>query len=134
MGVLDAGTYTVLVSKPGYVSKVINNVSLSSANVTNLDVELVPISTALNYRDYTYEVITTYPNPFHNNVYVELNTVKLLGCSMSIINIIGKEVYRTRISLTNTNIDLSILESGSYMMKFTNEQGEIISIKKIVKL
>lgn len=43
-GTPDAGTYTVTFSKPGYVTKTISGVVLSTAQVTNLNVYLEPIN------------------------------------------------------------------------------------------
>jgi choice-of-anchor B domain-containing protein len=43
-GTPDAGTYTVTFSKPGYITKVVNGVVLSTANVTNLNVFLAPVN------------------------------------------------------------------------------------------
>ncbi len=42
-GIATAGTYTVEVSKFGYVTETVTNVVLSNGNVTNLDVQLTPL-------------------------------------------------------------------------------------------
>lgn len=44
-GVLQAGTYTVRFSKPGYATKDYNNVSFTNGNLTTINVDLVPVST-----------------------------------------------------------------------------------------
>ncbi len=43
-GLPDAGTYSVLVSKPGFASKTVNNVVLTNGQVTQLDVQLDPLT------------------------------------------------------------------------------------------
>ncbi len=43
-GLAHAGTYNIQFSKPGYFSKTINSVSLQQGVVTNLNVQLAPIS------------------------------------------------------------------------------------------
>jgi choice-of-anchor B domain-containing protein len=43
-GTATPGTYSIEVSASGYITKTINNVSLSSGNVTQLDVALVPLA------------------------------------------------------------------------------------------
>ena len=43
LGTVDTGTYTVTVTKPGYITKQFNNIKLHRGIVTQVDVELVPI-------------------------------------------------------------------------------------------
>ena len=43
MGILDSGSYTVIVSRTGYVTKTITGVLLDNGVTTTLDVELVPL-------------------------------------------------------------------------------------------
>ena len=44
-GTPAAGTYSIRFSKAGYITKVINNITLTNGNLTTLNVELVPITT-----------------------------------------------------------------------------------------
>ena len=43
-GTPAAGTYNIQYSKAGYITKIINNVSLTNGNLTTVNVELVPLT------------------------------------------------------------------------------------------
>lgn len=45
MGTTAAGVYDLLVSKPGYVSKTINGITLANGQLTQVDVQLAPVPT-----------------------------------------------------------------------------------------
>ncbi len=71
-GTPDAGTYTVTFSKPGYVTKVVPGVVLSTAIVTNLNVFLSPIN-AVNLNGLV-EVLGTTNGISNANVVISNGT------------------------------------------------------------
>lgn len=68
-GIAANGVYSIIFSKIGFESKTINNVSLSSGNVTNLDVELKPL------QSYTFggQVLVTVSNALVPGINVQLS-------------------------------------------------------------
>ncbi|MDR1005569.1 MAG: T9SS type A sorting domain-containing protein [Bacteroidales bacterium] len=72
--------------------------------------------------------ISLYPNPAHNNIeIVSPNEINMI----EIYNVMGQKVYQIAVGSVKTNIDISALKKGNYIVKiYTNE--EAISKKLIV--
>ena len=81
-----------------------------------------------NYADY----VSVYPNPTNSliNFYVTHPSVK----SLVVIDIIGKEVFKTTISGELTTINLENFRNGSYFYKLLGEDGSTLLSDKIVKV
>ena len=70
-----------------------------------------------------------YPNPSKGLVTIALSAVNT-GTTLYVTDMIGKEVYKTLITDTNTSIDLSNLQKGLYMVTVAN--GENKHIQKLI--
>jgi choice-of-anchor B domain-containing protein len=64
-GIGVPGTYSIQFSRPGYVTKTINNISLSSGNTVTLNVQLVPLI-PFNYTGHVIDATTSQGIPFAN--------------------------------------------------------------------
>ncbi|MCH2225262.1 MAG: T9SS type A sorting domain-containing protein, partial [Crocinitomicaceae bacterium] len=70
-----------------------------------------------------------YPNPTEGQVKIVLG--EWSDYTISLIDISGKLIYETNINGENSLLDLTHLESGSYLIKVNSDKGEGIS--KLVK-
>lgn len=78
--------------------------------------------------DITDINVSVYPNP--TNDYVTVTNVN--GAKISVINILGAEVFSTTSNEDNATIDMSNLPSGTYFVKVANENGT--ATKKVMKV
>jgi choice-of-anchor B domain-containing protein len=60
-GLAASGTYTVTFTRSGYFTKIFNNVSLSNGVLTQLDVELVPLSPPIVLTGQVVDAVTSAP-------------------------------------------------------------------------
>jgi choice-of-anchor B domain-containing protein len=113
-GIATPGTYSVTYSKFGYETKTITNVSLTSGNITTLNVELAPII-SFTYQGKVIETSTSNPIPNASvKVYSSLFTTTVLtdgAGNFSVPNLIAgnydvyiaKWGYKT-LCLTNSSL------------------------------
>lgn len=64
-GIGIPGTYSIQFSRPGYITKTINNISLTSGNTVTLNVQLVPLI-PFNYTGQVIDAATSQGVPFAN--------------------------------------------------------------------
>jgi hypothetical protein len=69
--------------------------------------------------------ISIYPNPSNGLVTVVMSTVNS-GTTLYVTDMIGKEVFKSVVTDTNTNLDLSSLQKGLYMVTVANGQNKHI--------
>jgi len=67
--------------------------------------------------------ISIYPNPNNGFVNISMATIDE-NTSAHITNMIGQEVFKTSLKDVTTNMDLSSLEKGIYMLTITNGQSK----------
>ncbi len=72
------------------------------------------------------DTFTAYPNPTNSKLQLE----DVENSEIVIFNLLGEEVYRTFASNNTLSIDLSMLNSGNYIVKVT--QGQAVKTKKIM--
>ncbi len=75
---------------------------------------------------------TIYPNPTTSKVNVLLEEAFNSEASLNILDITGKEVYRTTMVSNETEIKIDILKAGVYFLNVVMDQGKI-AIFKIIK-
>ncbi|WP_296149794.1 T9SS type A sorting domain-containing protein [uncultured Flavobacterium sp.] len=91
-------------------------------NVTNFTV-----TPALSTDEFNKKQITAYPNPVKNALHLSYDQ-KI--SNVAIYNLIGQQVLEKSIDSTESEIDLSSLSSGNYILK-ANVDGTIKSMKII---
>ena len=67
--------------------------------------------------------ISVYPNPNNGLVTISMSNVDE-GTTMYVTNMIGQEVFKTSVKDVTTNLDLSSLQKGIYMLTITNGQNK----------
>ncbi len=76
------------------------------------------------------DVISIYPNPSTDNIKVILPK-NMQYASVIVFNVLGKKVIAQEVNLTDNIIKVSHLNSGIYLLKFTN--GNVSKTLKLVK-
>ena len=83
-----------------------------------------------NQTEISKSLIKIYPNPVFNTVNIEVPQF-INYAVLKIYNINGKEIIRNEMQSSSTQIDMSNLNSGIYMLKiFTNNQEIVCKIVK----
>jgi hypothetical protein len=85
-------------------------------------------TTALANNQFEFSNLKVYPNPVNNILNVE-NAEKIT--KVSIINLLGQELLSKNFDDLKTQIDISGLQSGSYLVRISSENKE--QIVKIIK-
>lgn len=107
----------------------VDNVAYSDANWNNIDAGVMfSTDCSLGVEDKAVLNFRLYPNPFND----ELNINSKTGGTLQVYNLIGKEVFSRRVHDLNTNLDLSNLSSGLYVIKLESDEGATYS-QKLVK-
>lgn len=133
VGLVTPGTYNVEFSKPGYNTRTISAV-LTTANVTALNVKLVPIGTAIQgIGNENY--FSVYPNPFGSSLTVKYSFVNPLqpDARMVVADLAGRTVVAMSLdSQQGTTILNNDLAPGSYLVRIYNAE-EMLRPLKVVK-
>jgi len=111
---LTAGSYSVTVTDLSGCSSTQNFVIHSTAGI-----ESEPL--------YTIEI---FPNPTSDMLYITSNENNIIR-SVTISDISGKQISNQVLNATNTNLDVSALAAGMYMVHV--EVGENLLVKRFVK-
>ena len=80
---------------------------------------------SVNY--YTNDNIGIYPNPSKEKIFVNFPS-NINELSVTIFDVLGKQVHRDRVSQIQNELDISYLQKGVYIVKFNNE-----TISKAIK-
>lgn len=81
--------------------------------------------------DNFIEGFATYPNPVTNNKFI-LTSNNNAKKDITIFNVLGKKVLSLTVSGTKTNVDVSDVSSGVYILKVT-ENGKTATKKLVVR-
>ncbi len=71
-----------------------------------------------------------YPNPAGNYVIVEVPEMLLKGASVKIVNLLGERIYQSELKSLVTNIDISMLGKGMYIISIENKTSG--AVKRLV--
>jgi hypothetical protein len=78
-----------------------------------------------------FDVINIYPNPTKNTLTIDLGGNSMIGSTIQIIDLLGKEIERRNISQSKFTVNLSQFSQGVYFLKFNNSLGS--KVFKIIK-
>ncbi|MFA5817501.1 MAG: M14 family zinc carboxypeptidase [Bacteroidales bacterium] len=122
---LQPGTYTVLISKVGYVTQTIENVIVNGDKLTELNVVLQPIASGIE--QYSTEpglsVCTgarIYPNPANQEASIEFQLSVESPVTVRLIDLLGREI-RT--------LHQGILPPGRQIIRWNGKSNEGASVK-----
>jgi hypothetical protein len=125
---LYAGNYSVKFSAQGYLTEVVNNVTVTNHQATVLNIRLVPEGVGGIDNNEISKLIRIYPNPVKEGVLHFESDVPVI--QIAIYDISGKEICRIKTDNATRAIDFPKLNNGLYFFKFSTEKG--IGIKKII--
>jgi hypothetical protein len=74
-----------------------------------------------------------YPNPFSENIHLQLNTAAMEQAQLEIYDVSGKLVYENRIQSNATLLLGNELQSGMYLIKVYTQNGEQLNARIIKK-
>ncbi|PQJ81039.1 hypothetical protein BTO18_15135 [Polaribacter porphyrae] len=83
----------------------------------------------LGVKNNTIEGFATYPNPVTNNTFT-ISSLSSDTKQVSIFNVLGKRVFSTNVSGTKSDVDVSEIASGLYILKVT--EGTKTATSKLV--
>ncbi len=99
----------------------------NSAVSTNQTINTIALTTGINQNALNSMVIM-YPNPTKDNV--NINSSVIIS-RIEVMNLVGQVITAKDVNSFNTNIDLSMLNKGVYLVQMHTASGPII--KKLVK-
>jgi hypothetical protein len=95
----------------------------------------ITVETCVGITSFTKMVgsIKIYPNPFTNNIHIELNALENSKMKIKLLDVVGKEVYSENINTHKGRNSFALenqqsLPGGIYYLRF-EEKGKIFSIK-----
>ncbi len=116
-GYADSGSYQVIFSKAGYVTKTFT-VNLSNGQLVTLDVQLVDVNTGISGSGKS--IISVYPNPVGSMLNLSCNGENF--DQLIIYDVLGKVVIDDRFDASLSNaIDVSGLPKGKYTARLSNK-------------
>ena len=71
--------------------------------------------------------INIYPNPASTDLYIEWNTKEVN--SISIIDLLGRVLYKIKVDHNSEKVDISELPSGVYMVVINESWKELFVVK-----
>ena len=79
------------------------------------------------------QAFKVYPNPTKGQVTIENGDIaKMIGYTVSIYNVLGQQLFQSNINQQQFSIDISKLGgNGLYFMELTDNNGNILDVKKI---
>ncbi|MEM6967445.1 MAG: T9SS type A sorting domain-containing protein, partial [Bacteroidota bacterium] len=92
----------------------------------------VPITTNTRNISSSQE-IKIQPNPFVNEIFIDLNDKDVVEGYVEVLNGLGQTVFRKKGISFPATINLSDLEEGIYFLKIENSDGEAVGIQKIIR-
>ncbi len=72
-----------------------------------------------------------YPNPAKEIINIDWNNF-IEGSSISIVDVVGRELINTILESKSSNIDVSVFSTGTYIYKVINKENEVLFSGKIV--
>lgn len=75
--------------------------------------------------------LNVYPNPSKGVVYFNWKN-KTSNAALSIIDLVGKEMYVSNLNSEMTTVDVSPFSAGTYLYRITGESGNILFTGKLV--
>ena len=74
-----------------------------------------------------------YPNPTNGIVNIQPGKDNINGYSFSIINLLGDKIVVSKLNTTKSTVDLSMFcKPGLYFIQIVNQDGMVVSLKKIL--
>jgi hypothetical protein len=131
-----------LIDDIGIWNRALTDQEITSLYNGNICFETVRVTDTLvinvnrtGYNPITYSnTIKVYPNPANNKITIDNGDIqKMNGYSIKIINSLGQQVYQGAITQQIVSIDITQWAgNGMYYLQLTDNNGNIVDVKKIV--
>jgi len=131
VGLVDTGTYSVQLSKAGYITKIINSVSLQSGKVITLDVKLKPVTTGIK-NPSAENLFTIYPNPSSGFLTLDFHNILSGNSLLSFYTVLGTCVLTKTVTESKSVIDVSQISKGVYFIEVETQGVKSVERKKII--
>jgi hypothetical protein len=89
------------------------------------------LNVSSSIKNVEFDVMNIYPNPTRNTLTIDLGDNSMIGSTIQIIDLLGKEIERRNISQSKFTVNLSQFSQGVYFLKFNNSFGS--KVFKIIK-
>jgi choice-of-anchor B domain-containing protein len=128
VGVLPSATYSVMISKSGYISQTFT-VSLSTGNVTALNVDLCNGNGVVEY-EKLFNNASVFPNPFNSSALLTLTQNNIEKIELNIYDVCGREIQKANFH-ESLKLDGQNFIEGIYYYKVV-DGGNVIALGKFV--
>jgi hypothetical protein len=92
----------------------------------------VEVISCLGIDEETEKLISIYPNPAKDQI--TINTANLNSGYIKLTDVVGREVLYMTFNENKTEVDLSHLQARStYFVHILDENGEVVTIRKVIK-
>ncbi len=120
---LGTGNYTAIIYRTGFVN------DTTAFSVTDKDINInITLQAVTAIAQNSANRIVIYPNPASDNFFVK----NAENSVMTITDMFGRRVLRTKLNSNNENIDVSKLQAGIYIINI-NLKKSVFQTKIIVK-
>ena len=75
---------------------------------------------------------SVYPNPVTDKLYININSSTIENLTITLVDVLGKEIYKTKSFNKTLTIDVSFYASGIYFLSIKNENVKTIFNSKII--
>ncbi|MDG1477871.1 MAG: choice-of-anchor B family protein [Vicingaceae bacterium] len=131
MGLVNAGTYNLTFTKPGYQNEVVTNVVVTAGNTTTVDIVMNPFPVSV--KESTYKNATSvFPSPFKDELQITLEQ-QAEQLKVEILNVTGVVVSLKEFKNTTAVRFKNDLPKGIYFVNVFAE-GEFVKTEKVIKL
>jgi hypothetical protein len=112
----------------------LDDIVLWNRALTQSEITAIYTSIPTGINDIKNANIKIYPNPANNKITIDNGDIqKMNGYSIKIINSLGQQVYQGGITQQIVSIDITQgAGNGMYYLQLTDNNGNIVDVKKIV--
>ena len=80
-----------------------------------------------------YELdLQLYPNPTSGIIDINSKDSRIIGSTIEIVDLIGKQVASYQLSTTSQRIDISKLQKGTYIYTIKDKSHSVLKLGKIL--
>ncbi len=134
---LDYGDYNIFADLTAYTTTV-KFISISSSNPLINDVSInLSEFTDIEQNEKPENIVKIFPNPVKDKLNININADKSGEIILEIRNIIGKELFTEKKSITkgvnSISINTNELDEGIYLLSVYYRDNNLIGVRKFVK-
>jgi|WetSurMetagenome_2_1015567.scaffolds.fasta_scaffold93229_1 hypothetical protein len=109
------------------------NISATTESIIAKESAICGLTVGINKTENKNKQIQIFPNPCRDELNLKFNSVHNNDFNFEIINLLGKIVLSGNIQNNSLKINTSQLDSGYYILRMTNGNGELSTVSFIKK-